>query len=76
MFEEEGALDKLEAFTSLNGPQALPPAAERGQDRAGKDAVDGAGRGQGRGRRRTHVALPRRRDHRVAGGGVTEGARY
>ena len=25
VFEEEGALDKLEAFTSLNGPAFYPP---------------------------------------------------
>ena len=32
VFEEEGALDRLEAFASLNGPEILPPA---GQSRRG-----------------------------------------
>ena len=35
VFEEEGALDKLEAFASLNGPQALrlPPNEERSRSK-------------------------------------------
>ena len=32
MFEEEAALDRLEAFASLNGPQILPAAAKRDPD--------------------------------------------
>ena len=46
VFEEEGALDKLEAFASLNGPEALSAAAERGYHHAGKIGLDGADRDQ------------------------------
>jgi len=46
VFEEEGALDKLEAFASLNGPKhyRLPPNEET--NHAGEIAVDRAGGGQ------------------------------
>ena len=69
VFEEEGALDKLEAFASLNGPRhySLPP--NDGDHHAGKVALDRARRGQGRGPRRAGAGLSRRRDDRVAGGG-------
>ncbi len=47
VFEEEGALDKLEAFASLNGPKhyRMPPNEEH--DHAGEIAVDRARGGQG-----------------------------
>ena len=69
VFEEEGALDKLEAFASLNGPKhyRLPPNEER--ITLEKDLVDGAGGGQGRGPGREGAGLPRRRNDRVEGGG-------
>ena len=43
VFEEEGALDKLEAFASLNGPRhyRLPP--NEDTITLAKAAVDGAG---------------------------------
>ena len=70
VFEEEGALDKLEAFASLNGPKhyRLPPNEET--DHAGEGAVDRARGGQGRRPRRARPGLSRRRDHRVAGGRI------
>ena len=70
VFEEEGALDKLEAFASLNGPKhyRMPPNEET--DHAGENAVDRAQGGQGRGPRRARHRLSRRRDDRVEGGGV------
>ena len=52
VFEEEGALDKLEAFASLNGPQALQAAAQRGEDHARKVVLDRARR-RSRSRART-----------------------
>ena len=36
VFEEEGALDRLEAFASLQRPGVLPPAGERGHAAAGQ----------------------------------------
>ena len=69
VFEEEGALDKLEAFASLNGPKhyRLPPNEER--ITLEKDLLDGARGGQGRGPGREGAGLPRRRNDRVEGGG-------
>ena len=72
VFEEEGALDKLEAFASLNGPKhyRLPPnedtiVLEKSPWTAPVEIeVAGAGRAD--------AALSRRRDHRVAGGGLFE----
>ncbi len=48
-------------------PEALPHAAERRDDHAGEDAVDGAGRGQGRRPGRARLGLSRRRNHRLEG---------
>ncbi len=69
VFEEEGALDKLEAFASLNGPKhyRLPPneetiTLEKVAWTAPEEVkIDGPGR-EGAG-------LSRRRDHRVESGG-------
>ncbi len=54
VFEEEGALDRLEAFASLNGPRMARPARERGTHHA--DAPRQAG------------ALPRKDRHRRGAG--------
>ena len=69
VFEEEGALDKLEAFASLNGPRhyKLPPNEETHHAR--EVVLDRARGGQGRGPGREGAGLSRRRDDRVAGGG-------
>ena len=50
--------------------EALSAAAERRHDHAGEIAVDGARGRQGGGRGRARARLSRRRDDRVAGGGV------
>ena len=68
VFEEEGALDKLEAFASLNGPKhyRLPPneetiTLEKSAWTAPEEIkVDGPGRAR--------AGLSRRRDDRVEGG--------
>ena len=67
VFEQEGALDKLEAFAALNGARhyRLPPNEER--ITLEKIVLDGARRDQGRGAGREGPGLPRRRDHRVEG---------
>ncbi|XKH33548.1 dihydroorotase [Azospirillum doebereinerae] len=60
-FDEAGALDKLEAFASLNGPRfyGLPPAEERVM--LGAPPLGDAGRGADQ-RGRRGAALPQRRD--------------
>ena len=63
VFEEEGALDKLEAFASLNGPKhyRLPPNEET--DHAGKDRRGPRrrrSRSRGRTRRRWSTAAGKR----------------
>ena len=64
VFEEEGALDRFEAFASLNGPAFLPAAGQRGPDHIAARGLDRAGAGR-RGRSRGH-AVPRRRDAALA----------
>ena len=61
VFEEEGALDRFEAFASMNGAALLRPAAQRGDGHAGArgqlecpDEIDG------------RRAVPRRRDAALA----------
>ena len=44
IFEEEGALDELEAFASLNGPKHYRMRPNEERDQAGEDALDRAGR--------------------------------
>ncbi len=68
VFEEESALDKLEAFASLNGPKHYRLAPNEDTIALEKIAVDGADRDQSRRTRRAHAPLSRRRDHRMAGG--------
>jgi hypothetical protein len=69
VFEEEGALDKLEAFATLNGAKhyKLPVNAET--IALEKTPLDRARGGQGRRAGRARDRLPRRRDHRVEGDG-------
>ncbi len=69
VFEEENALDKLEAFASLNGPTHYglrrtkkPSRSRSGPGRAGGD--------QGRRPGRAGADLSRRRDSGVAGGEI------
>ena len=68
MFEEEGALDRLEAFASLNGPKhyRMPPNEEtitlEKTPWTAPEEVKVAGS------RRTRLDLSRRRDHRMEGG--------
>ena len=70
VFEQEGALDKLEAFASLNGPKHYRLPANEATDHAGEVRVDRAGRDHGRGAGREGAGLSRRGDDRVEGGGI------
>ena len=69
VFEEEGALDKLEAFASINGREALQAAGQHRDDHAGKDLLGRARGGEGRWTGRARARLSRRRDDRLEGGG-------
>ena len=66
VFEEEGALDRFEAFASENGAAFLRPAAQRGAGGAGAGAGHGPGRAAGGGD--PGRAVPRRRDAGLAAG--------
>ena len=69
VFEEEGALDRLEAFASLNGPAhyGLPP--NEGTITLEKKPVDADGGNFGAGAGRAGAGASRRRAVGVAGGG-------
>ena len=73
VFEEEGALDKLEAFASINGATHYKLPVNTETITLEKTALDGAGRGQGRRTGRARPRLSRRRDHRVEGGRLSPG---
>ena len=64
VFEEEGALDRFEAFASLNGPAFYRLPVNEARITLRREALDRAGAGR-RGRSRRH-AVPRRRDAALA----------
>ena len=73
VFEEENALDKLEAFASLNGPKhyRLPPNDET--ITLEKISWTAPGGSEGRGSRRARLDLSWRRDHQLEGGQLAFG---